>query len=133
MDTTTEKFHFAAIELVQSNSVKQRLAAAYRRHLAALNAEHLPRDNRESFAAVMRALTCVRPLPGEDAIAASVRKMSDAEAAEHATVIIEIFAALSRAEGANHKTAGTANGSVVQLYPIESADHFAVPSIISRA
>jgi hypothetical protein len=131
MDTTLDKFHSAVLELVQPNPMKQRLIGAYRRHLVSVSEEHLPRESRESFATVIRALASVRPQHGEDAVAASVRKMSDSQAAEFATVILEIFAALSCAAGAAHRSAA-ANGSVVQLYPVESAADYVGPSAISR-
>jgi hypothetical protein len=66
-------FHFATLELVRSTPIKQRLVAAYRRYLASLPQDQLPGEVRESFGQVMRCLSGVQPLRGEDAVAASVR------------------------------------------------------------
>ncbi|HEY4968361.1 MAG TPA: hypothetical protein VII35_00555, partial [Steroidobacteraceae bacterium] len=81
-------FHYATLELVRSTPIKQRLISAYRRHLAALPEDQLPSEVRESFGHVMRVLRGVQPLPGEDAVAASVRKMSNQEADECASLIV---------------------------------------------
>ena len=86
MISAWECFHFATLELVRSTPIKQRLVAAYRRHLASLPEEQLPLDVREMFGQVMRCLRGVQPLKGEDAVAASVRKMSNQEADECAAL-----------------------------------------------
>src|ERR1700738_3816228 len=79
MINVRECLHFATLELVRSTPIKQRLISAYRRHLASFPEEQLPGEVRESFRQVMRCLQGVQPLPGEDVVAASVRKMSNQE------------------------------------------------------
>lgn len=71
---------------------------AYSRHLAALNSEEIPREYREEFLAIGVSLSAVAPLRGETAIQASIRKMSDFEAAGHALRIINLMGALIRAQ-----------------------------------
>ena len=91
-------FPLCDLELVRSTPIKQRLICAYRRHLASLPAEdQFPSEVRESFGQVMRSLRGVQPLRGEDAVAASVRKMSNQEADECAALIVEIFGLMCRA------------------------------------
>ena len=96
MVSAWECFHFATLELVRSTPIKQRLISAYRRHLAALPEDQLPSDVRESFGQVMRSLRGVQPLRGEDAVAASVRKMSNQEADDCAALIVEMYGLMCR-------------------------------------
>ncbi len=114
MISAWECFHFATLELVRSTPIKQRLVSAYRRHLATLSEDQVPGDVRESFEQVMRALCGVRPLRGEDAVAASVRKMSNQEADDCAALIVEIFGSVSRAQIAPQRAA-----TVVQLHAVD--------------
>src|SRR5271163_3248978 len=96
MISAWECLHSATLELVRSTPIKQRLICAYRRHLASLPEDQLPGDVRETFGQVLRCLRGVQPLPGEDAVAASVRKMSNQEADDCAALIVEIFGLMSK-------------------------------------
>jgi len=121
-------FHSATLELVRSTPIKRRLIAAYRRHLALVPEDQLPGDVRESFGQVMRCLQGVQPLRGEDAVAASVRKMSNPEADDCAALIVEIFGLMCR----DHATLNRPN-SVVQLHSVDCAPaDFEVPSLIAN-
>lgn len=129
MITAWECFHFATLELVRSTPIKQRLICAYRRHLAAISEEQLPGDIREAFGQVMRSLRGVQPLRGEDAVAASVRKMSNQEADDCAAQIVDMFGRMARVHSAR------ANGALVKLHTVgaeapESAD-FDAPAMIA--
>ncbi len=104
-------FHFATLELVRSTPIKQRLICAYRRHLAILHEDQVPGEMRDSFKKIMRTLSGVKPLRGEDEVAASVRKMSNQEADDCAALIVETFGTLCRMP----VTLGRSGGSVVQL------------------
>ena len=127
MISAWESFHFATLELVRSTPIKQRLVCAYRRHLSSLPEDQLPGEVRESFGKVMRILRGVQPLRGEDAVAASVRKMSNQEADECAALIVEIFGLMCR----THVTAARPN-TVVQLHSVERAsDEYDVPALIA--
>jgi hypothetical protein len=116
MISAWECFHSATLELVRSTPIKQRLVAAYRRYLAVLEVEELPGDVRESFGQMMRCLRGVQPLPGEDAVAASVRKMSNQEADECAGSIVEMFGCMCRAKFASDRPS-----TVVQLHSVDCA------------
>ncbi len=115
MVSAWECFHSATLELVRSTPIKQRLISAYRRHLAAVTPDQIPGEARESFGQVMQILQGVQPLRGEDAVAASVRKMSNSQADECAFLIVEIFL-MCRV----HSAAGR-SASVVQLHSVECA------------
>jgi hypothetical protein len=126
MISAWECLHFATLELVRSTPIKQRLISAYRRHLALLPEDQLPGEVRESFAQMMRCLRGVKPLRGEDAVAASVRKMSNQEADECATLIVEIFGLICRLN-----LAASRASSVVQLHGADrSGSDYPVPTLI---
>jgi hypothetical protein len=127
MISAWECFHFATLELVRSTPIKQRLVCAYRRYLSSLPAEDVPSEVRESYGQVMRSLCGVQPLRGEDAVSASVRKMSNQEADECAAQIVEIFGLMCKT---HH---GAVRGAtVVQLHSVErAAEEFAAPALIA--
>ena len=96
MDTTWAELEGAALSLVRSGPIKDRLIDAYRNHLALVNAEELPEALRADFRACHDALTRERPLRGEDAVRATVRKMSSHEADAIACCLVRLFAAAVR-------------------------------------
>ncbi|MGH8306581.1 MAG: hypothetical protein ACRETG_13325, partial [Steroidobacteraceae bacterium] len=96
MNTTWEQLEGAAMSLARSGPIKDRLTDAYRNHLAFVNAAELPDALREEFRACHDALTRERPLRGEDAVRATVRKMSSTEADELACNVVRLFAAVAR-------------------------------------
>jgi hypothetical protein len=121
-------FRFATLELVRSSPIKQRLVSAYRRHLAALPPEHVPEEVRGSYQQVTQALCGVLPQRGEDAVAASVRKMSNQDADDCAALIVEIFGMMSRrlSESARSNT-------VVQLQAVErTASEYEISALVAR-
>jgi hypothetical protein len=115
MTSAWDNLHSATLELVRSTPIKQRLIRAYRRHLSPIAEDELPCEVRGSFSRVMRILAGVQPLRGEDAVAASVRKMSNQEADDCAALIVEIFGLLCRADS----NAQRQTGAVVQLRSVE--------------
>ncbi len=128
MVNTWECFHSAALELVRSTPIKQRLVAAYRRHLASVPEDQLPNEARESFDHVLRCLRGVQPLPGEDAVAASVRKMSNQEADECAGLIVEIFGVMCRINVAPSRST-----TVVQLHSVDCAPvDYEAPALVAH-
>ena len=128
MISAWECFHFATLELVRSTPIKQRLICAYRRHLAALPEDQLPSEVRESFGQVLRILRGVQPLPGEDAVAASVRKMSNQEADECASMIVEMFGLMCRFNVLVNRPT-----TVVQLHSVDcAAADYETPALIAH-
>jgi len=128
MISAWDNLHSATLELVRSTPIKQRLISVYRRYLSTLVVDQLPSEVRGIFAEVMRVLAGVQPLRGEDAVVASVRKLSTQQADDCAALIVEIFGMLSRAESVQRQPA-----SVVQLRSIErpTEEEFAVPALIA--
>ena len=118
---------------MRSTPIKQRLVSAYRRHLAAIPEDLIPGDLRESYNQMMRSLCGVAPLRGEDAVAASVRKMSNQEADDCAALIVEMFGRMSRAQAGN----GRSGNTLVKLHSVDSgpetdsAEEFDVPALIA--
>jgi hypothetical protein len=117
MISAWESLHFATLELVRSTPIKHRLVCACRRHLASIPEDQLPCEVRESFSQVMASLHGVKPLRGEDAVAASVRKMSIQEADDCAALIVEIFGITCRIL----LNAARASAEVVQLHGVDRA------------
>ena len=97
MSTTWEHLEGAVLTLARSGAIKERLADAFRNHLAPMNADDLPDGLRAEFRACHDALTRERPLRGEDAVRATVRKMSNEEADEAACGVVRMFGALAQA------------------------------------
>ena len=115
MTSAWESLHFATLELVRSTPIKQRLISAYRRHLYSLPEDQLPNEVRELFGQVMKSLHGVQPQKGEDAVAASVRKMSNQEADDCAAHIVEIFGTTCR----ELLNAARVSAEVVQLHSVD--------------
>jgi hypothetical protein len=128
MISAWENLHFAMLELVRSAPIKQRLIAAYRRHLTGVVEEQLPAEVRASFSQVMRSLALVQPMRGEDAVAASVRKMSNQEADDCAALIVEVFGAMCRADAGAART----SAAVVQLRSVDCLPgEFETPALVA--
>ena len=133
MISAWDSLHSATLELVRSTPIKQRLICVYRRYLSSLLIEQLPTEARGTFAQVMNILAGVQPLRGEDAVVASVRKMSAQQADDCAALIVEIFGMLARAESGQRQPA-----PVVQLRSVDRPqdelprDDFEVAALIAN-
>lgn len=92
-------FHGATRVLVGAGPVKQRLIDAWRVHLASLREQDVPDGMQARFAALRNAMHGAHPAGGLTAAEASVRKMSDRDATEHAAAILGMFATLSAHAG----------------------------------
>jgi hypothetical protein len=113
--TNWEIFQGATLSLIRSGALKDRLTDAYRNHLSCINEMELPREVREDFRSFNRALTRERPLlRGEDAVRATIRKMSNGEAEAAAVSVVKMFCALQR--GAVPAARAVPNVTVVPLY-----------------
>ena len=131
MSTAWEQLEGAALSLARSGAIKDRLAEAYRNHLALVDAEELPAHLRAELHACHEALTREPPLRGEDAVRATVRKMSSHEADVLACSVVRLYAALVReAARADNPAADErlAMGSALPARPLLKA----VPQVISR-
>jgi hypothetical protein len=96
MSTTLDKFRGAALSLARSGPIKDRLTAAYRDHLALVEESELPRELVAEFRALNTALQRERPSSRQDdALRATVRKMSNSEADEVASCVVRLYGAMS--------------------------------------
>jgi hypothetical protein len=128
MSTAWQQLEAAALTLARSGTIKDRLADAWRNHLSLVNAEELPEGLRAEFRACHAALTREAPQRGEDAVRATVRKLSSHEADELACSVVRLFAAMVR-EGAranavenyepviNNAAAGSARAKMLKSVP----------------
>jgi hypothetical protein len=98
MSTTWENFFAATAMLASAGPIKHRLIEAYRTHLADLQQDDLPKEIREEFCSLTSCMSCVRPLRGETAQQATVRKMSDMEASRAAMRIVNMLGVITRTQ-----------------------------------
>ena len=100
MSSAWENFFAATAVLASAGPIKHRLAEAFYEHLADLEEDELPREIRDEFTSLSTALSSVRPLKGETAVQATVRKMSDMEAGGCAVRIVGMLGVLARLQAA---------------------------------
>lgn len=100
MSSAWEQFFAATLVLASARPIKHRLLEAYRGHLADLQEDDVPREIREEFTALTSSISRVKPLRGETAVQATIRKMSDAEAGSFAARIVNMLGVLARLHGA---------------------------------
>jgi hypothetical protein len=130
MTAHTDDFHAALQVLVGVGAVKQRLADAYRRHLASLRVEDLPEAVRDRFAMLRTSMHEAPAAGGLTAPEASARKMSDKDAALHAAAILEMFTLLS---ALNESESAPRLRIVANDDDTLTDDLFEVPAFLSRA
>lgn len=94
--TAWSRLHAATLELVKGSSIKQRLAVAYSSYLREVDPGELPSEIRSEFLDLIAELERVKPLPGETAVQATVRKMSADQADACAGRIVQIYGDLAR-------------------------------------
>src|SRR5882724_7868114 len=123
MNTTLDLFEAATVSLIRAAPIKDRIADAYLNYLVYIHEEDLPADVCEEFRALTDTLTRVRPeLRGDDALRATVRKMSSNDAAAAASAVVRMFGAVSRASmSATHDAAGSTAKSVMNVVPLHMA------------
>jgi hypothetical protein len=124
MHSNWECFRDAVLVLAGGGPVKQRLTEAYQSHLRDLDPDELPRDVRGAYAALVTALQSGQRVGTLDAIAASVRKMSEADAARHAQSIVHMFADWQEPPAASRPAA--------LLRAVPSTDE-EIPAFLNRA
>jgi hypothetical protein len=96
MNTAQGRLHAATLELVKSAPIKQRLATAFSNFLKDLDTDELPSELRAPFVALLADFEVVKPLPGETAVQATVRKMSPDQAEKYATRVVDLYGDLLR-------------------------------------
>lgn len=96
MSYPVDSFHAAISVLAGHGHIKQRLMKAYEDHLDAIDEDEVPRDRRNAFAEMQKAMHRVAPLNGEGSVCASVRKMSPVEAGDCAIAILSVYREMLR-------------------------------------
>jgi hypothetical protein len=98
MNSAWEHFFAATAVLASAGPIKNRLADAYREHLEGLDEDELPKEIRDEFSSLSKSMSRVRPMRGETAIQATVRKMSDLDAGRMAVRIVNMLGVIARAQ-----------------------------------
>jgi len=98
MNSAWEHFFAAVAILASAGPIKHRLAEAYRSHLENIDQDELPKEIREEFALLSSSMCRVRPLRGETALQATIRKMSDIEAGRFAVRIVNMLGVIARVQ-----------------------------------
>jgi hypothetical protein len=115
-----DRLEAATLLLTRSGAIKERLNAAWRQFLATIDPDDLPRELRLQFLELTSAMQRERPLRGEDAVRATIRKMSNEEAERHAAHIVRIFCRMTRQQELELPLPGATGGAVVQLFAAEA-------------
>lgn len=116
MHRVIERLEAATLHFARSGGIKERLEAAWRQCLQNLDAEDVPHDLRLQFLELSSQLQRERPLRGEDALRATIRKMSSEEAERHASLIVRMFCRVTRQTQLDLPMPAGNGASVVQLF-----------------
>ena len=119
MSRVYDRLESATLLLTRSSGIKDRLSAAWRQYLANLEPEDVPREVRLQFLELSSAMQRERPLRGEDAVRATIRKMSNEEAERHAAHIVRMFCRMTRQHELELPLPGNSGAAVVQLFAAE--------------
>ena len=116
MNSLSKRFEGAALALAGSEGIKERLHTAWIRHLADLTVRDFPREVRDDFALLIDVLSRERALAGDTVLRASLRKLSNQQAAEFAALIIRTYGRIeSLKSGETALLANAANSSMPLL------------------
>ena len=121
MSRVYDRLESATLLLARGGSIKDRLNGAWRQFLANIDAEDVPREVRLQFLELSSAMQRERPLRGEDAVRATIRKMSNEDAERHAAHIVRMFCKLTRQQELELPVPAQNGGAVVQLFAAEAS------------
>jgi len=120
MTRVYDRLETATLYFARSGAIKDRLEAAWRQCLANIEADDVPHELRLQFRELASQMQRERPLRGEDAVRATIRKMSNEEAERHASLIVRMFCRLTRQQELELPLPVPGNGAaVVQLFAAE--------------
>lgn len=123
MTRVYDRLESATLHFARSGAIKERLEAAWRQSLANIEADDVPHELRLQFIELASQMQRERPLRGEDAVRATIRKMSNEEAERHASVIVRMFCRMTRQPELELSLPAVAgNGAVVQLFAAAEAN-----------
>jgi hypothetical protein len=121
MSRVYDRLESATLLLARGGSIKDRLNGAWRQFLANIDAEDVPREVRLQFLELSSAMQRERPLRGEDAVRATIRKMSNEDAERHAAHIVRMFCKLTRQQELELPVPSPNSAAVVQLFAAEAS------------
>ena len=121
MSRVYDRLETATFHLARSGAIKDRLEGAWRQCLANIEADDVPHELRLQFLELASQMQRERPLRGEDAVRATIRKMSNDEAEKHASVIVRMFCRVTRQQELELPipAAPNAGAAIVQLFAAE--------------
>jgi len=119
MSRVYDRLESATLLLARAGAIKDRLSAAWRQCLSNIEPDDLPRELRLQFLELISAMQRERPLRGEDAVRATIRKMSNEEAEGHATFIVRMFCRMTRQQELELPLPSQQSAAVVQLFAVE--------------
>jgi len=121
MTRVYDRLESATLHFARSGAIKERLESAWRQCLANIDVDDIPHELRLQFLELATQMQRERPLRGEDAVRATIRKMSNEEAERHASMIVRMFCRLTRQQELElPMPALPGNGAaVVQLFAAE--------------
>src|SRR5690349_25081017 len=119
MSRVYDRLESATLHFARSGAIKERLEGAWRQSLSKIEADDVPHELRLQFIELSAQIQRERPLRGEDAVRATIRKMSCEEAERHAALIVSMFCHLTRQAELEELPVPAANGAVVQLFAAE--------------
>jgi hypothetical protein len=114
-----DRLEAATLFFTRSGGIKERLEGAWRQCLANLEPDDLPREIRLSFIELTSIMTRERPLRGEDAVRATIRKMSNEDAERNAAMIVRMFCRMTRQQELDLAIPTPPSAAVVQLFAAE--------------
>ena len=120
MSRVYDRLESATLVLARGGSIKDRLNGAWRQYLANIGPDDVPREVRLQFIELASAMQRERPLRGEDAVRATIRKMSNEDAEKQAAHIVRMFCSMTRHQQELELPIPAPNGgAVVQLFAAE--------------
>ena len=119
MSRVYDRLESATLLLARSGAIKDRLEGAWRQSLSRIEADDVPHELRLQFLELAAQIQRERPLRGEDALRATVRKMSSEEAESHASQIVRMFCRMTRQQEMDLPLPTVQNAAIVQLFAAE--------------
>ncbi|HEU4779573.1 MAG TPA: hypothetical protein VFS58_06780 [Steroidobacteraceae bacterium] len=119
MSRVYDRLESATLLLARAGAIKDRLNSAWRQCLFNIEPDDVPRELRLQFLELASAMQRERPLRGEDAVRATIRKMSNEDAERHAAFIVRMFCRMTRQQELELPLPSQTGGAVVQLFAAE--------------
>ena len=119
MTRVYDRLETATLHFARSGAIKERLECAWRQCLASIDVDDIPHELRLQFLELATQMQRERPLRGEDAVRATIRKMSNDDAERQAALIVRMFCKLTRQQELELPMPTPNTGAVVQLFAAE--------------